>query len=117
MKYLRFIIKVGVGLRINPEKIKVIREWEVPKTKKRVRIFLRFANYYKVFINKFVTMVTPFTVLTGKYPFLWTPKAQKAFENLKKNFISALILAQFDLKKETRLEADLFGYMAGGALL
>ena len=26
VKYLRFIIKVGVGLRINPEKIKVIRK-------------------------------------------------------------------------------------------
>ena len=33
------------------------------------------------------------TALTGKHPFLWTPKAQKAFENLKKSFISALILA------------------------
>ena len=26
VKYLRFIIKAGVGLRINPEKIKAIRE-------------------------------------------------------------------------------------------
>ena len=53
----------------------------------------------------------------GKYPFLWTPKAQKTFKNLKKNFISAPILAQFNPKKETRLEADSSGYAAGGALL
>ena len=44
-------------------------------------------------------------------------KAQKTFESLKKSFISALILAQFDPKKETRLEADSFDYAAGGALL
>ena len=44
-----------MGLRINPEKIKVIREWEVLKTRKGVRAFLRFANYYKAFINKFIT--------------------------------------------------------------
>ena len=70
MKYLGFIIKVGVGLRIDPEKIKAIREWETPKTKKGVRAFLRFANYYKVFINKFATTAAPFTALTGKYLFL-----------------------------------------------
>ena len=78
---------------MNPEKIKVIWEWEALKIKKGVRAFLRFANYYRVFINKFVTTVTPFTALTGKYPFLWTSEAQKAFESLKKSFIFAPILA------------------------
>ena len=34
MKYLGFIIKVGVGLQMDPEKIKVIREWEAFKIKK-----------------------------------------------------------------------------------
>ena len=67
---------------MDPEKIKAIWEWEAPKTKKRVRVFLRFANYYKAFINKFATTVTPLTALTGKYPFLWIPLAQKAFESL-----------------------------------
>ena len=75
VKYLRFIIKVGVGLRMDPEKIKVIREWEALKIKKKVRAFLRFANYYKAFIDKFATTAAPLTALTGKYPFLWTPKA------------------------------------------
>ena len=84
MKYLRFIIKAGVGLQIDPEKIRAIREWETLKTKKRVRAFLGFANYYRVFINKFVITAAPFTGLTGKYPFLWTLKAQKAFKSLKK---------------------------------
>ena len=89
----------------------------MPKIKKRVRVFLRFPNYYKAFINKFATTAALLTALSGKYPFLWTPKTQKAFENLKKSFISAPILAQFDPEKETRLEADSFGYAAGGALL
>ena len=55
--------------------------------------------------------------LIRKYPFLWTPEAQKTFKSLKKSFISALILAQFNLKKKTRLNADLSGYTAGGDLL
>ena len=106
-----------MGLRIDPEKTKAIREWEAPKIKKGVRAFLRFANYYKAFINKFATTAALLTALTGKYPFLWTPKAQKAFKNLKKNFISASILAQFDPKKESRSKGDLSGYTVGGALL
>ena len=75
MKYLGFIIKAGVGLRMDPEKIKVIWEWEVLKTKKGVRAFLKFVNYYKAFINKFATTAAPLTALTGKYPFLWIPEA------------------------------------------
>ena len=54
---------------MDPEKIKVIREWEAPKTKKGVRAFLGFANYHRAFINKFVTTAAPLTALTGKYPF------------------------------------------------
>ena len=82
-----------------------------------MRAFLRLANYYRAFIDKFVITAAPFTALTGKHPFLWIPEAQKAFESLKKSFISAPILAQFNPEKETRLEADLFSYAAGGALL
>ena len=78
---------------MDPEKTKAIREWKALKTKKVVRAFLRFANYYKAFINKFITTVAPFTAFTGKYLFFWTPEAQKTFESLKKSFISALILA------------------------
>ena len=81
-----------MGLQMDPEKIKAIREWEAPKTKKRVRVFLRFANYYRAFINKFVTTAALLTALTGKYSLLWTPKAQKTFKSLKKSFISAPIL-------------------------
>ena len=60
---------------MDPEKIKAIREWEAPKIKKKVRAFLGFANYYRVFINKFVITAAPFTVFMGKYLFLWIPKA------------------------------------------
>jgi hypothetical protein len=49
-KYLSFIIKAGKGTRIDPKKIKAIKEWEAPKTVKGVQSFLRFANFYRRFI-------------------------------------------------------------------
>ena len=75
VKYLGFIIKAGAGLRMDPEKTKAIREWEAPKIKKRVRAFLRFANYYKAFINKFVITAALLTTFTRKHPFFWIPEA------------------------------------------
>ena len=60
---------------MDPEKTKAIWEWEAPKNKKRVRVFLGFANYYKAFINIFVTTAALLTALTGKHSFLWTAEA------------------------------------------
>ena len=57
------------------EKIKAIREFEILKIKKGVHVFLRFTNYYRVFINKFAITVATLTAFTGKYPFLWISKA------------------------------------------
>ena len=77
VKYLGFIIEAGVGLRMDPEKTRAIREWEAPKIKKGVRAFLRFANYYKAFIDKFVTTAALFTALTEKHPFFGHPRPKK----------------------------------------
>ena len=45
-KYLGYIIEAGKGIRMDPEKVKAIEEWEIPITTKGVRSFLGFANFY-----------------------------------------------------------------------
>ena len=35
------------GLKMEPGKIKAVREWPKPKTIKEVQAFLGFANYYQ----------------------------------------------------------------------
>ena len=47
----------------------------MPRSEKGVRAFLRFVNYYKAFINKFITTIAFLTVLTGKHLFFWTLEA------------------------------------------
>ena len=37
VKYLGFIIEAGKGIRVDPEKVRAIREWEAPATPKGVR--------------------------------------------------------------------------------
>lgn len=46
IKYLGFIIQAGKGIKMDPEKVKAIKEWETPTTIKGFRGFLGFANFY-----------------------------------------------------------------------
>ena len=117
VRYLGFVIEAGVGISMEPEKVKAIIEWEAPRSIRGVRSFVGFANYYRRFIHGFSELVTPLTELTKKGTlFKWGPAAQQAFEKLKIMFVTAPILAQFDPEKETILEADSSGWSIGGVL-
>lgn len=117
-KYLGFIIEAGKGLRMDPDKIRAISEWEAPTSVKGVRSFLGFANFYRRFIKSFSDLVRPLTDLTHKdKKFQWNPKAEEAFQKLKEIFTSAPMLAQFDFDKPTRIETDSSGWCIGGTLM
>ena len=117
VKYLGFIVEVGKGISMDPEKVTAIQDWEAPKTVKGVRSFLGFANYYRLFIPDFADIARPLTDLTKKgQPFNWNDKAQRAFEELKQLFISDPILAAFDPDRETVLETDASNWATGGVL-
>jgi hypothetical protein len=65
-KYLGYIIEVGRGIRMDPDKMKAIKEWQPPKTLKGVRSFLGFANYYRCFIKQYTGIAKPLVDLTKK---------------------------------------------------
>lgn len=116
-KYLGFIIESGRGIRMDPAKIQAILEWEAPRSVKGVRAFLGFANFYRRFIKGFTHIASPLVELTKKdTPFRWDSEAAEAFDRLKKLFVSAPILMQFDPDRETVLEVDSSGYVVGGLL-
>lgn len=116
-KYLGFIIEAGKGLQMDTEKIKAIENWEAPVSVKGVRGFLGFANFYRRFIHNFADIVRPLTDLTRKdCRFHWSPEAESAFQKLKKMFVSAPALGQFDYDKPTRIETDSSGWCTGGTL-
>jgi hypothetical protein len=116
-KYLGFIIEAGKGVRMDPEKVKAIVEWEPPTSVKAVRSFLGFANFYRQFIRNYSDITAPLTDLTKKISkFQWTDEASKAFHMLKKLFTTAPILMQFDPDRETVVETDSSGWAVGGVL-
>lgn len=109
-KYLGFIIEAGKGLRMDPAKVKAIKDWEAPTSIKGVRGFLGFANFYRKFIQRYSDLTKPLTDLTHKDKrFEWSVSADEAFRKLKEIFVTAPALAQFDYDKETRIETDSSG--------
>ena len=114
-KYLGLIVTTA-GLKMDPKKLDALRNWEVPKNVKDVQSFLGFANYYRQFIYKYSKVAGPLTDLTkglnkgsviaGSPAWEWGQREQRAFEELKSEFLKEPILRHFDSDRETLVETD-----------
>ncbi len=115
MKYLGFIIKASKALRIDLAKVKVIMEQAAPTTVKGTLGFLSFTNFYQRFIKGFSKITAPLTTLMKRdVKFKQIEEVNNAFKRLKKAFISAPMLLQFNLERETVVTTDSSGYCTGG---
>ncbi len=117
-KYLGFIIEAGVGVRMDPQKVQAILNWEAPRSVKGVQSFIGFANFYRKFIQGFSKVVQPIISLVKKdATFVWTTEANQAFVRLKKLFTENPVLAPFDADRTTIVETDSSGWCVGGTLM
>ena len=92
MEYLGHIVS-HEGVKVDPNKIKVIKEWKVPTTIKQLRGFLGLTRYYRKFVKNYGRIAAPLTTLLKKDAFSWTPEETKAFEHIKEAMCLAPILA------------------------
>ena len=63
------ILRVIVGkgqVKMEQEKVKAIKEWKTPIRIKDIESFLRFANFYRHFIQNFSHTAKPLNKLKGK---------------------------------------------------
>ena len=111
------VIVSGSGLRMDPEKVKVIVNWTTPTNLKEVQGFVGFANFYRRFIKDFSKVIRSLVKLTRKdQPFVWDEACSKSFQELKDRVVSAPILRHFDPKKQAVLETDSSDWVTGGVL-
>jgi hypothetical protein len=84
--YLGFVISAN-ELRMDPDKVEVIKNWPSPKNIFEVRSFHELASFYRNFIRNFSGISTAMmdTVKKRHKYFHWTTEAKKSFNILKRN--------------------------------
>ena len=116
VNYLGYIISAN-GVEMYPEKINTVLEWDAPETVKDIQPFLGFANFYRRFIEGYSKLTRPLTNLTKKLKkFFWSAECDKAFQELKCRFTSALMLRDFDPHLPCIIECDASDFAIGAML-
>jgi hypothetical protein len=115
VEFLGYIIS-NEGLMMDPKKIQAVIDWSTPKTVRDVQCFLRFANFYQIFIKNYSQVAAPLTWLTCKDKLEWEPEAQKAFQDLKAIFTTTPILVHPDFSKPFNMETDASDFALGAVL-
>lgn len=114
--YLGHIISEN-GVKPNPEKVKSVRAFPVPKSCKDIKSFLGLAGYYRRFIPNFSKITKPMTSLLKKdVPFVWGSDQQQAFDTCKNILTTTPLLQYPDFSKEFVLTTDASLHAIGAIL-
>jgi hypothetical protein len=116
VEYLGHIVS-HEGFKVDPNKIKTMMDWPIPKTLKNLRGFLGLTGYYRKFVRNYGRIATPLMTLTKKDAFSWTLEATKAFEQLKEVLCKALVLTTPDFTKTFIVECDALGNGIGAIIM
>ncbi|WVZ75524.1 hypothetical protein U9M48_023569 [Paspalum notatum var. saurae] len=93
-------------------------EPEAAGNRHEIRSFLGLAGYYRRFIKDFSKIAKPMTSLTKKNAkFVWGPKCEEGFRELKKPLTTVPVLAQPDVTKPFDVYCDASGRGLGCVLM
>ena len=105
------------GIKMEEENVKGVLEWPAPKCIKDVQKFLGLVNYYRRFIEGFVSIARPLHDMVKKdKKWEWTERQEKVFKELKERFTKESVLAAPDINKKMRMEVDASDYVTGEVL-
>lgn len=105
------------GVKPNPDKIKAIKNYPIPKTTKQIKGFLGLLGYYRRFINNFAKLTKPLTKCLKKGAIIdHNPEFVKCFETCKNLLINQPILQYPDFSKPFNLTTDASNVALGAIL-
>jgi hypothetical protein len=106
------------GILVDPAKIEAVKKWKSPRNASEIRSFLGLAGYYRRFIQDFSKTASPMTKLTRKEEnFVWGPKQEGAFLELKEKLTQAPVLTPPDGNEDLVVYSDASGSGLGCVLM
>lgn len=107
------------GMKPNPNKVKCIQEYQLPKTEKQIKSFLGTTGYYRKFVKDYSKIAYPMVkyLKKGTKINLNDPEYIQAFEALKSNIIKHPILKFPNFEKPFTLFTDASNYAIGAVLM
>ena len=103
VNYLEHIVSGG-GLKTDPQKIEVVKNWPLPETVSNLRSFLGFANYYRRFIKSYANLTNPLQEImkdscksgvrkNDESKLLWSNEGRIAYDDVKNALCTAPCLS------------------------
>jgi len=81
------------GKVMDPKKVEALVNMSVLTTPREIQVFNGMAQFYRCFIKNFISIMSPITKLLKKFEvFEWTKECQNDWEEIKNQYIQALIL-------------------------
>ncbi len=102
---------------MNPEKIKVVKDWPIPKNMKDIRRFLGFTNFYRSLIIGYGEIVGSFYALIKKdIIFIWEQKEEDMFTTFKRRVVEEPVIHNTDPEKPYKVDIDVSDFVRGAQL-
>ncbi len=106
------------GVSLDPDKVKAVAEWPVPTDIDQVRQFLGLTAFMRRHVGFFAHHAKPLTELTRKgVRFAWSEACQAAFEKIKRELMSAPVLAYPQPDRPYHIFTDASDVALGGVLM
>jgi hypothetical protein len=114
---LGFVISAN-ELRMDPDKVEVIKNWPSPRNVFEVRSFHGLACFYRKFIRNFsgISVAMMDTVKKRHKYFHWTEEDEKSFNLLKRKITEQSVLVLPDFQKTFQVKCDASGFAIGAVL-
>ena len=95
------------GLRPDPHKVDVIKQWPTPTNVTELQSFLGSVNYLCKFIPYLSDLRQPLQgLLKSNSEFLWTQVHEKTFNNIKEAIAKDVTLTSFDQEQPLFIKVD-----------